>query len=96
MEDVNRSWVGRAIGAIVLLWLASVAVGIPFKYGLAAALLAVSAVLFLDWDRARRSGHPGRAVAGSTMARPTPVSTFVFVCLCELRDLRGVHLKDTP
>ncbi len=70
VEDVNRSWVGRAMGAIVLLWLASVAVGIPFKYGLAAALLAVSAVLFLDWDRARRGGGRPLHSGSGTMATP--------------------------
>ena len=57
-EDINRSSLGRMVGGIALLWLASYAIGIPFKYGLAGALLAISAVLFAEWDqgsRARRS-----------------------------------------
>ena len=61
-EDVNRSSLGRMAGGIALLWLASYAVGIPFKYGLAGALLAISAVLFAEWDqgnRARRSKMRG-------------------------------------
>lgn len=71
-EDVNRSWLGRALGAILLLWLASVSLGLPFKYGLAAALLAISAVLFLDWDRARRGG--ARATRSPASAALAPVS----------------------
>lgn len=59
-EDVNRSTVGRSMGGILLLWLASYVLGIPFKFSAAIALLAISAVLFLDWDCRRH----GRAVAG--------------------------------
>lgn len=71
-EDINRSSLGRMVGGIALLWLASYAVGIPFKYGLAGALLAISAVLFAEWDqgnRARRSrqrsGAGGSGTSGS-------------------------------
>ena len=54
-EDINRSSLGRMVGGIALLWLASYAIGIPFKYGLAGALLAVSAVLFAEWDQGSRA-----------------------------------------
>ena len=43
------------VGGIALLWLASYAIGIPFKYGLAGALLAISAVLFAEWDQGSRA-----------------------------------------
>ena len=54
-EDINRSSLGRMVGGIALLWLASYAIGIPFKYGLAGALLAISAVLFAEWDQGSRA-----------------------------------------
>ena len=54
-EDVNRSSLGRMVGGVALLWLASYAIGIPFKYGLAGALLAISAVLFAEWDQGNRA-----------------------------------------
>ena len=54
-EDINRSSLGRMVGGIALLWLASYAIGIPFKYGLAGALLAISAVLFAEWDQGSRT-----------------------------------------
>jgi hypothetical protein len=59
-EDVNRSTLGRSLGGILLLWLASYAVGIPFRYGLAAALLALAVTLFSDWDRRRHGRRHGR------------------------------------
>lgn len=65
---MNRSWLGRALGGILLLWLASVSLGLPFKYGLAAALLAISAVLFLDWDRTRRGGASARSRMSTALA----------------------------
>ena len=34
----------------------SYALGVPFRYGLAAALFALAAVLFADWDRSRGTG----------------------------------------
>ena len=52
---MNRSGLGRMAGGIALLWLASYAIGIPFKYGLAGALLAISAVLFAEWDQGNRA-----------------------------------------
>ena len=64
-EDVNRSGLGRMAGGVALLWLASYAIGIPFKYGLAGALLAISALLFAEWDqgnRARRARVRGGTV----------------------------------
>ena len=87
-EDVNRSWLGRALGAILLLWLASVSLGLPFKYGLAAALLAISAVLFLDWDRARRGG--ARATPSPASAALAPVSPPLHTWHCHVSSI-GHH-----
>ncbi len=73
-EDVNRSGLGRMAGGIALLWLASYAIGIPFKYGLAGALLAISAVLFAEWDqgnRARRARVHGGPMHSGTMVSPS-------------------------
>lgn len=81
-EDVNRSTVGRSLGGIVLLWLASYALGIPFKFSLAIALLAISAVLFLDWDRRRhgrgRPGAYGSSGYGTLGGSGVPVSDFMY------------------
>ena len=84
-EDVNRSGLGRMAGGIALLWLASYAIGIPFKYGLAGALLAISAVLFAEWDqgnRARRARTSGGTMSGGPMSGGTMVSqSYLGACL---------------
>ena len=69
-EDVNRSSLGRMAGGVALLWLASYAIGIPFKYGLAGALLAISALLFAEWDQ----GDRARRARGRTGTTGTTVS----------------------
>ena len=73
-EDINRSSLGRMAGGIALLWLASYAVGIPFKYGLAGALLAISAVLFAEWDQGSRARRSRRTGASSSSAGDGPDS----------------------
>lgn len=65
-EDINRSSLGRMAGGIALLWLASYAIGIPFKYGLAGALLAISAVLFAEWDQGSRARRSRRRTGASS------------------------------
>ena len=76
-EDVNRSGLGRMAGGIALLWLASYAIGIPFKYGLAGALLAISAVLFAEWDQGNRARR--NRMRGGTMVRLS--KPFTLVCI---------------
>ncbi|BDA47141.1 hypothetical protein COCOBI_09-5960 [Coccomyxa sp. Obi] len=72
VDDVNRSWLGRTTGGIVLVALASYALGVPFRYGLAAALFALAAVLFADWDRSRSVGGR-RSPLLSTTTQPKTV-----------------------
>lgn len=62
----------------------SYALGVPFRYGLAAALFALAAVLFADWDRSRGVG--GRR--SPLMDTVQPVS---FLCSVDLkRQLKAV------
>ena len=79
-EDINRSSLGRMVGGIALLWLASYAIGIPFKYGLAGAALAVSAVLFAEWDHGSRTRR----------ARNSRTNLTVRLALCSLKSLSKV------
>lgn len=48
---LNRGRVFKSLSC-----LRSYALGVPFRYGLAAALFALAAVLFADWDRSRGVG----------------------------------------
>ncbi|EIE21742.1 hypothetical protein COCSUDRAFT_56195 [Coccomyxa subellipsoidea C-169] len=73
VEDVNRSWLGRTAGGIVLVALASYALGVPFRYGLAAALFALAAVLFADWDRSRSVGGRSSPLMHTRIVEPKTV-----------------------
>lgn len=50
----------------------SYALGVPFRYGLAAALFALAAVLFADWDRSRSAtGRRTPLMATTQPVRPS-------------------------
>ena len=83
-EDVNRSSLGRMAGGIALLWLASYAIGIPIKYGLAGALLAISALLFAEWDQGNRA-PPRQDALWHHCESPSPLLTWK---LCRSRSAR--------
>ena len=80
-EDINRSSLGRMVGGIALLWLASYAIGIPFKYGLAGALLAISAVLFAEWDQGSRARRARNSRTNPVVKKGSVLSSyFLFLC----------------
>ena len=67
------------------MWrMCSYALGVPFRYGLAAALFALAAVLFADWDRSRSA--TGRRTPLMATTQPVRPSSRPFcVCGCSVK-----------